>query len=123
MVKIKEVYIIKPNLCSLWKIGKNVHNNREKYNNVVEKYSDYFSYYFGNSYLFTRDNIHLMERFYLNFPIYYDKLNNISWEQYKLLLKIKDKKERFFYFYLSLFFNSNLDETNEFINNNYYVRI
>ena len=80
------MYIIKPNLCSLWKIGKNVHSNREKYNNVVEKYSDYFSYYFGNSYLFTRDNIHLMERFYLNF-------------------------------------HSNLDETNEFIDNNYYVRI
>lgn len=117
------MYIIKPNLCSLWKIGKNVHSNREKYNNVVEKYSDYFSYYFGNSYLFTRDNIHLMERFYLNFPIYYDKLNNISWEQYKLLLKIRDKKERFFYFHLSLFFNSDFDETNEFIDNNYYVRI
>ena len=81
------------------------------------------SYYFGNSYLFTRDNIHFMERFYLNFPIYYSKLDNITWDQYKLLLMIEDKKERFFYFYLSLFFNSDIDETKEFINNNYFLRI
>lgn len=64
-----------------------------------------------------------MERFYLNFPIYYSKLDNITWDQYKLLLMIEDKKERFFYFYLSLFFNSDIDETKEFINNNYFLRI
>lgn len=64
-----------------------------------------------------------MERFYLNFPIYYPKLNNITWDQYKLLLMIEDKKERYFYFYLSLFFNSDIDETKEFINNNYFLRI
>ena len=47
----------------------------------------------------------LMELFYLNFPIYYSKLNNITWDQYKLLFTIDDKEERLFYFYLSLFFN------------------
>ena len=111
------------NIFYFWKIGKQIYDKKYDCENVVGKYSNYLSYYYGNSHLFNRDNIHFMKNFYLDFPIYYSKLSNISWEQYKLILKIKDKKERFFYFFISLFFNSDLEETKEFINNNYYLRI
>jgi hypothetical protein len=114
---------IKTNLIYFWTIGKLVYEKRQIYDNIIERSSNYFSYYFGNSTLFTRDNIKYMEMFYLNFPIYYSKLNNITWDQYKLLFTIENREERYFYFYLSLFFNSNLDETKDFISNNYYVRI
>lgn len=109
------------NLLLFWNIGKKVYENNNNY--AVEKYSIYYSYYYGNSYLFSRENIRFMKLFYICFPIYYKKLNNISWDQYKLLFEINDRKERLFYFYLSLFFNSDFEETNSFIENNYYLRI
>lgn len=93
------------------------------YENIIDKLSTYFSYYFGNSFLFTRSNIRFMRRFYLQFPIYYSNLENISWEQFLLILNINDKDESLFYFFLVLFFKSNLQETFEFIENNYYNRI
>ena len=52
---------VKTNLIYFWKIGKLVYENRKVYDNIVERSSDYFSYYFGNSTLFTRDNIKYME--------------------------------------------------------------
>jgi len=106
-----------------WKIGKKVYENRFSCMNIIEKYSTFLSYYSGNSIIFTRENIHFMKKLYLNFPIFYDKLNNISWEQYKLLLKIDNKEERYFYFYLSLLFKSDYNDTLELINNNYFIRI
>ena len=73
--------------------------------------------------MFTRENIILMKKFYLSFPIFYDRLENITWNQYKLLLSISNKKERMFYFNLSLLFNSDYYGTNTFINNRYFYRI
>lgn len=108
-------------LLLFWSIGKQVYEDNSI--NAVEKYSNHYSYYYGNSYLFNRENIRLMKVFYMCFPIFYKKLNNISWDQYKLLFNINDRKERLFYFYISLFFNSDFDDTNDFINNNYYIRI
>ncbi len=106
-----------------WKIGKIVCEEKESCENIIQKYSDYCSYYFGDSILFTRENLHLMKRFYLNFPIFYKELENMSWEQYQILLKIHNKKERYFYFYLSLLFHSDYEETCEFILNQYYNRL
>ena len=48
---------IKTNLIYFWKIGKLVYEKRKVYDNIIERSSKYFSYYFGNSTLFTRDNI------------------------------------------------------------------
>jgi hypothetical protein len=64
-----------------------------------------------------------MKSFYLNFPIYYKTLEKIDWNQYKVLLNIIDKDERYFYFRLSLLYNSNYSEMLEFINNKYFIRI
>ena len=106
-----------------WNIGKSVYENQYACGNIVQKYSDYCSYYFGNSIQFTRENIHLMKRFYMNYPIYHSTLNQFSWEQFELLLSISDKKERSFYYTLSVLFQSDYDELLEFINNQYYMRI
>ena len=113
----------KNRLFFYWNIGRNVHNNHNSCDNVIERYSNYYTYYFGNRYKYTRENIKYMEKFYLNFPIFYKKLGNISWEQYKLLLNIKSKKERFFYFRLMLLFKNDYYESLELLKNNYYNRL
>ena len=109
------------NLLLFWSIGKKVYEDTSS--NSIEKYSNYYSYYYGNSYLFNRENIRFMKVFYMCFPIFYKRLNNMSWDQYKLLFNINDRKERLFYFYISLFFNSDFEDTNSFINNKYFIRI
>ena len=106
-----------------WNIGKMVYEMQSSCENAVKRISDYYSYYYGDSIIFTRENIHLMKKFYLVFPIFHKKLENISWKQYELLLKIPDKKERSFYFTLSLLFRSNDKELRELIRNHYYQRI
>ena len=110
-------------LLLFWKIGEIVCKNRSKHLNIVEKCSNYYSYLFGNSYVFTRENIWLMEKFYLMFPVFSPRLENITWDQYRLLFNINDLKERYFYFYILLFFGFNYDETKDLINNKYYLRI
>ena len=106
-----------------WNIGKNLYEREDSCSNIVQKYSEYCSYYYGNSIQFTRENIHLMKRFYMNYPIYHSRLNDFSWEQYQLLLSITNKKERQFYYYLSLFFHSSFEEMLLFLSNQYYERI
>ena len=106
-----------------WKIGKKVYEEEKKCENAIKKYADYYSYYYGNSIIFTRENVHMMRRLYLNFPIFYERLESISWEQYLLLFQIMNKKERWFYFYLSILFHSDFEGTIEFIKNRYYFRI
>ena len=106
-----------------WKIGKDVYEKKDCYENIVEKYSDYYTYLFGNSFLFTRENIHFMKRFYMNFPIFSSFLEKISWEQHKVLLTICDRNERYFYFRLTLLFHSDYHEMLDFIQNEYYLRI
>ena len=106
-----------------WNIGKRVYEYQDTCHNIVERCSNFCSYYYGNSIQFSRENIHLMKRFYMNYPIYTSYLENFSWEQYQLFLKIKDKKERQFYYYLSHFFHSTYEETLSFIHNHYYERI
>ena len=115
--------VTKDKLLLFWNIGKIVYEKRNKYDNIVEKSSNYYSYLFGNSFLFTRENIWFMEKFYITFPIFYKKLEHLSWNQYKYLLQIIDLKERYFYFYVTLFFKFNYDETRLLVNNNYYERI
>lgn len=106
-----------------WNIGKTVYEKQNMHENAVEKYSNFYSYYYGNSYLFTRNSIKMMVMFYICFPIFFQKMENISWNQYLLLMTISNSKERYFYFYLSLFFNSDYQETLDFINNKYYARV
>jgi hypothetical protein len=64
-----------------------------------------------------------MKLFYLNFPIYYKELEKIQWNQYKILLNVLDKEERYFYFRISILFNNNYSETLNLINNNLFLRV
>ena len=57
------------------------------------------------------------------FPIFSPRLENITWNQYKLLFSINSIKERYFYFYIVLFFNFDYENTELLINSNYYLRI
>ncbi len=110
-------------LFLFWNIGKEVIEKQSLFDNIVERCSNHYSYTFGNSTLFSRENIHQMKNFYLSFPIFSSRLETLSWEQYQLFLKIQNKKERYFYFSLSLFFHSNYEETLEFLENQYFLRI
>lgn len=111
------------NILLFWKIGKRVYDEQNTCDNPIKKYSDYYSYYYGDSLLFTRENIHLMKRFYMNFPIYYKEMNKFSWNQYKLLLLIHNKKERMFYYALSFFISADYNDLTDFIDNQYFIRI
>ena len=115
--------LLKNKIYIFWKIGKTVFEKQEVCSNAFEKYANYFAYYFGNSYFFTRENIKYMELFYLSFPIFYKRLENISWDQYKLLLNINYLEERFFYFRVILLFNYDYRCTRELLSNNYFYRI
>ncbi len=108
---------------TLWKIGKLSYELNSCYENIFDKFSTYFSYYFGNSYLFTRKNIKYMRKFYLQFPIYYPTLENVSWSQFLLILNIDNREEAFFYYLLVIFFNCDYEETYNLIKNNYFNRI
>ena len=100
-----------------------LYENKNNFDNITKKYSDLLSYYFGNSFLFSREKIHYMKLLYLDYPIFYPELERVSWDQYLLLFKIGNKKERYFYYRLSLWFNSNYEDTYQMIKNNYYNRL
>jgi hypothetical protein len=110
-------------LFLFWNIGKFVYEKQKLYDNVIAKVSDFLSYYFGTSKFFTRQDIRYMKLFYLNFPIYYKDLEKIQWNQYKILLNVSDKEERYFYFRISILFNNNYSETLNLINNNLFLRV
>ena len=111
--------IIKP-LCLFWKIGKIVFFKQKCYENAVSKFSEYFSYYFGSSNIFSITNIRYMKKFYCCFPIYYEELNRLDFEHYKLLVNINENEERYFYFRLAMFCRSSVLELKDIIKNDYY---
>ena len=105
-----------------WKIGKHLYKIRNKCDNPIAYLSNYYSYYFGSNF-FNRENIRYMKRFYLYFPIYFKKYEDLSWNHFKVLLKIRDSNKRNFYFYYLLFTNSSVDELEYLIENKTYERI
>lgn len=111
---------MKSRLFLFWNIGKSVYMKQKYYENVYEKYSDFYSYFYGITNYFTRENIRYMKKFYCMFPMYYDSLNKLSWDHYKTLLTINSKSELFFYYRICLFCNSSLDELIYLVSNNFY---
>ncbi len=114
---------MKNRLYLFWKIGKNVYDKQFSCENVCKKYSDYYSYKYGCSSLFSRDNLKYMSNFYRIFPIYFDYLNKLSWNHYRLILNINEYDEQYFYFRIALFCRSSEDELNYLISNNYFYKI
>lgn len=88
--------------------------------NIVSKYTMSLSYYFGMSSTFSLRNVHYMKKIYLCFPIYYEELNELSFEHYKLLVNISDNNKRYFYFRVALFCRSTVEELGNLILNDFY---
>ena len=106
-----------------WLIGKSVYNNQKSYENVCSKYSSICSYKFGNSSMFTRDNLKYMSNFYCRFPIFFNGLSRLSWNHYRLILNINEELEQYFYFRVALFCRSSVEELGYLIDNNYFNMI
>lgn len=124
IILIKEVIDINKNrLFFYWKLGKSVFYKQKNYNNVVSIVSTFYSYRYGRSYTYSKNNIINMKLFYLCFPIYYEQMSKLSWEHYLLLIKLVDRNERNFYFKTSMFCLLSVEELNYLINELYYNRI
>ncbi len=91
--------------------------------NATSKYSCYFQYKYGMTECFSRENINLMKRLYLCFPIFNDRLLELDWEHYLELLNISDNRKRMFYYKIALFCHSSIYELKFSINNYFYERI
>lgn len=110
-------------LILFWNIGKEVFETQKYFDNATDKYSNYFQYKFGMSECFSRENVNLMKKLYLYFPIFNDNLLKLEWGHYLVLLKISDRKRRMFYYNLTLFCCGTIGELNNIINNCLYERI
>lgn len=106
-----------------WNIGKQIYLYQHKTENICEKLSHYYSYAYGNSHLFSLTNIHYMRLLFLDYPVFYHDLEKVSWKQYCLLFQIINKKERYFYYRLCLWFRCNDSEFTWMIHNHYYQRL
>lgn len=106
-----------------WEIGKFVFNKRDFCENIVSKTSTYLSYYYGNSGMFSVQNIIFMRKFYLYFPIFNSNIYKLDWDSYVELMKIKNREICYFYYRISLFCNLNYFELKNLININMYSRL
>lgn len=107
-------------LFLFWNIGKIVFDKQNYCDNSISKYSEYFSYKYGTSCLFSRSNINYMKKFYCCFPIFINQYNLLSFDHYKLLVNVNDIKKRYFYFYVSLFCKYSVDDLKRLINLDLY---
>ncbi len=107
-------------LLLFWRIGKFIYLKQNTCENVINKYSTFLIYRYGMSDTFSRSNIAYMKRLYVSFPIYFVALEKLSFDHYKLLVNISEMKRRYFYFRLSIFCRSTVDELRFNIINNLY---
>ena len=106
-----------------WNIGKTIYNLKDICSNPCEYISNYYSYKFGDSYKYSRENISIMRNFYLCFPIYINNYDKLSWNHFKLLINIREKIIRNFYLRIVLFCNSSEEDLITYINSSLYSRI
>ena len=106
-----------------WQIGKRLFKMKDKCSNPCEYISDYYSYYYGNSYRFNRENIYNMKKFYLCFPIYFKSYDRLTWDHFKLLTHIDNYHIRNFYLLITLFCDSSVEELKSIIRSSIYQRI
>ena len=115
--------LFKKRLFLFWYIGKCVYNKQKLCENVILKYSNYLTYYYGMTNVFSVGNVNYMKKFYCCFPIYVKALNQLSFEHYKLLVDISVVNKRYFYFRVALFCRSSVEELSYLIYNDLYSYI
>ncbi len=113
----------KNRLFMFWNIGKKVFESQNKYNNAAQKWSSYCQYRFGMSSAFSRENINLMRKFYLYFPIFTENIFLLEWDYYRELVKIRDVEERMFYYKTAIFCHLSFKEMEELIRQEMFFRI
>jgi len=118
VIKIK-----KSQLKLFWKIGKFTFEKRVYCENIINKCSCYLGYYFGNSRVFSYENILFMRKFYLYFPIYTGKMDSLEWGSYLELMKLRNKKLCYFYYNVAMFCNFQQKELKMLIDSDIYQRI
>lgn len=95
--------MIENNLYLFWKIGKYIFDKSGNCDNSLFKCSRLCSYHFGASDVFSLENMRLMKRFYIFFPMFIDRMYELEWKHYKELVKIFENNERMFYYQVALF--------------------
>lgn len=105
-----------------WRVGKILFDGKDSCRNIHIKCSDYLSYYYGDSINYSLNNINLMSKLYLYFPIYLNCMNKIRWRSYLEMLKL-GRYECYFYYNLLLFCGDDYDELKNLIDNRIYDRI
>jgi len=106
-----------------WLVGKFVFTKKNCCLNVVQKCSDFLSYYFGESNSFSYVNVLFMKKFYLYFPIYNKIFGKLTWDYYLELLKINNKKIAYFYFRVCVFCSLSLSDLKNMLSCDIYHRI
>ena len=114
---------IEHNINFYWIVGKFINSNKNKCLNIIEKVSDYLSYYYGDSYNYSYQNIIYMKKMYLYFPIYDKRFEKLSWKYYIELFKLNNKEILYFYFKISLFCNLDFFDFKNMITSQIYFRI
>lgn len=114
-------------VTTYWNIGKAVYelcgeSDRAPYGRqVLNDISRRLSTEFGRCY--SVQGLRNMRQFYLAFPQISDLSSELSWSHYRLLMRVNDKKARFFYAHESVKAGWSVRQLQRQINTLYYNRI
>ena len=110
-----------------WNIGKRIveqqgGNERAEYGaQLIKELSKRLTADFGKG--FTVTNLKYMRQFYLAFPIGHALSDQLSWTHYRLLIRVKDQKARWFYAEECEKANWSVRQLERQINSFYYERL
>ena len=113
-------------VLTYWQIGKMIvekqgREDRAKYgDNLIKELSVQLTKDFGKG--FTERNLWTMRQFYLLFPIMHAVRTQLSWTHYRLLIGVKNKKAREFYYNESIKANWSTRQLEREINTFSYQR-
>ena len=96
--------------------------SRAKYgDNLIKKWGEKLAKEYGKNY--SRRNLELMRKFYLEFPIAKSLISQLSWTQIVLLLPIKNENERNYYINQVILNNLSVRELRNEIKNKSFERL
>jgi predicted nuclease of restriction endonuclease-like (RecB) superfamily len=111
-----------------WNIGKQIvqeeqdGKHRAKYGSyLIKKLSEKLTLDFGKG--FTPTNLKTMRQFYNTFPNSHTLCDQLSWSHYKLIIRLKDEKSRFWYMEETSKSNWSVRALERQIGTHYYERL
>lgn len=118
-----DIISMKNQLFFFWRIGKFLVEKKYSCNNIVLKSSNFLSYYYGSSTMFSYENVIFMRKFYLYFPIFLESMNQLEWDSYLELMKLKNRNMCYFYYRVALFCGFCCRDLKCVIDSNIFCRI